>query len=192
MKIIKSILLGFVLMHFVSTYAYSLPVGYTLSGYIVDAEGIEKNVSGLMIFDDDFTIGETGGSFFNITQFSLITEDFAYEGDSGALWFSNSDLSAPPGADLMWGLTGQINNDRHNWVGEEFHFCNSDGSAYETLVEYKQLAPIIELLGPTYRGGPYANTGRIIATANPVPEPATILLLFSGFMGIAALKRKNK
>ena len=176
------------------TSSYAVPLSYSLHGYLVDDQGQQNQVSGSMVIDNTLLIDATS-SQYSISQFSLSTQDFSFQGNIGTLWFQSSDITTYP-CDAMWGLSGTIGADTYAWVGEEFKFFNSDGTPYDHpdplayWSQYVQLAPIIELWGPDYNtGGPFAFNGDVIATLNPVPERSSIFLMIFGLVILASAWR---
>jgi hypothetical protein len=170
------------------TSSYAVPLSYTLHGYLIDDQGQQNQVSGSMVIESTL-INRATDSYYQISQFSLSTPNFSYQGGDGSLWFGTPDVAAAP-YDLMWGLLGSIGTDSYNWVGEEFSFCNADGTPYSQLSQYSQLAPMIELWGPDYdTAGAYARNGEIVASLDPIPERSTIFLLIFGLVLFAGARR---
>jgi hypothetical protein len=176
--------------------AYALPLTYSLHGYVFDQQGQQRKLSGSMVIDNNL-VSREGDSLYQINQFNLATTDFSYSGGGDSvLWFGSSDIKSEPG-DLMWGLVGTIGSGEYNWVGSVFQFCNADGTPYDQLSEYAQLAPIINLWGPSsvlqypdfQIGFPYATDGKIVASLNPIPERSTVFLLIFGIVAFVGMRR---
>ncbi len=135
---------------------------------------------------------------YSVQAFSFGGPTFNFTG-SGSLYSDQQVSSENPWdfSELTWHLEGILNGENTGWSNPftSWGFYNSDGSAHE----HDHLAPVVLLVGPThwftpgdifsYRE-PLFTMELQASQSNPVPEPATILLVCSGLLGLFGFTKK--
>lgn len=205
MKKISVFLMIFLCTIFVSTYAE--PIKYNVSGGL-DTEGY--SLSGYVYLDDQMHgTGEPGGSLsYSIGEFQISSNAGSAYGDSGILFFFVYPIGqeypydqvcvssgiADFDLDYSGNIVGKQNYDAWN-NGQNGVVFYDDGIPLSMREDYFVLPEEIRILSlpyVSYNGywGPNGDTLILSKSAQPVPEPSSILLLGASIVGLAGLRRK--
>jgi len=183
--------------------ANAVPLYYSVSGTgnIVqeDRSRTPAEIWGWVIISDEVIMVDSDTLKFEILSSALFMDGYAFAGEDGHLSFLISPDNIVVDHPASWGLGGTGNINTGGLAGDDTNFYHQDGTLYSPY--YSELwdhpAPIIEI-GNTMGGfGPFpllefGGGGVKFTLVSPVPEPATMLLLASGLVGLAGLRRKFK
>lgn len=179
------------------------PIVYSVEGFgggfLAHQMGHAVQISGSMIIDDNAYYAGDPIWGYRVESFSLYIEGgYTFHGTGTASGFA---IYGENYNENSWHLSGE--GDWTHWIGDSIGaFHHADLSLYGPADDFSILAPIIYMsnMSPSsalpemniFFDGTTPDSGLWLTRESPIPEPSTLLLIGTGFVGIFGFRRKLK
>jgi len=194
-KIVIGLILAWALCMPVSAWALSLTV---VGGQLMGAKDVKV---GTLFYDVSFVEGTCESLFNGCNNATDFTFTNTTEADLASWALINDvllDVAGVGDFDTLPSLTNGITKDNHGYIMTPFGLSGSSivWSSYATNLGVGLGGDLVQngySIGRTAdtTSMPYLVYAKWVAAPTPAPEPATIILLFSGLAGFAFMRHKG-
>ncbi len=168
--------------------AVALPVQYQLSGtgQYINIDGV-YSVSGTLTIDQPEEFSQ-GSANRDITKLTMESTYFYFTSDNGILFVRDHfDF-----IELEPVISGTVDNMEKPLISEGFEFANADNVPFDYTMDAYYEVPEYIYFSNVVIPGTFVFDDLVAQKVTPVPEPATLILLSSGMVGVVGLSSRRR